>query len=201
MTSSGDNRVLSVDIKCCPNVGQKGVTNSRNKHHTCTLICFTLKQPSHAVINYKMYVGCWAYSIICMQFHFAIDFIQTGFVQSRKQIWRLFHFNFQMIILHRWNNLCLQVQAVYQSCSGSSGTCACAVAVLFGNDVFVLDKCRRKKPSCDVTGCDRLVRSILYQNGDITPNTRIYRKYDGLKFQVNINKMSNCIEILTKLNF
>ena len=79
----------------------------------------------------------------------------------------------------------LQVQAVYQSCSGSSGTCACAVAVLFGNDVFVLDKCRRKKPSCDVTGCDRLVRSILYQNGDITPNTRIYRNYDGLKFQVN----------------
>ena len=74
----------------------------------------------------------------------------------------------------------MQVQVIYQKCDQSTNaSCNCAVAVKSGDDVFVLDKCRRKGQTGQITAS-----AIVYANGNLTKGTRVFRKDGGLRYDV-----------------
>ena len=72
---------------------------------------------------------------------------------------------------------------VYQRCSvdqTSDATCNCGVAVRSGDDVFVVERCRRDD------GADQPLRAQLYVNGNLTLGTFIYSEYEGQRYHVSI---------------
>lgn len=76
-----------------------------------------------------------------------------------------------------------QVQSVFQKCErNGSATCNCGVSVRIGDDVFVVDRCRRKKYTCPDDSCPMEVK--LYTNGAFSTGTRIFRKLGGLQYEV-----------------
>ena len=79
-----------------------------------------------------------------------------------------------------------QVQAIYQRCStepgAQSATCTCAVAVKSGDDVFVVDRCRRTGQTTDD---DTVMRAVMFVNGDVTPGTRVFSQAEGADMKVS----------------
>ena len=70
---------------------------------------------------------------------------------------------------------------IYQLCEPSGkGTCTCAVAVKSGDDVFVVDRCRREGE----INADVIMRSVMFTNGDVTPGTRVFSQSDGADMKV-----------------
>ena len=74
-----------------------------------------------------------------------------------------------------------QVQVIYQRCTPDVDfTCTCAVAVKSGDDVFVVDRCRR----IDQENADVVMRTVMFVNGDVTPGTRVFSQSDGADMKV-----------------
>lgn len=83
--------------------------------------------------------------------------------------------------------LSVQIQVAYQACNtNTTESCSCAVAIKSGDDVFVLDRCRLHSNYCSEgdESC-RLLRAVLYLNGELTPGTRIFQTDGGLGYQVS----------------
>jgi hypothetical protein len=92
--------------------------------------------------------------------------------------------------LYRNKHLPYQVQVLYQNCNESIAnvTCACAVAVVSDDDVFVVDKCRRV--GCVGDACDA-IRTVLYTAGrNLTAGTRIVERSQGLDYKVSLLRHS-----------
>ncbi|KAK3585503.1 hypothetical protein CHS0354_003355 [Potamilus streckersoni] len=85
-------------------------------------------------------------------------------------------------ILYQHKTLPYAVHTFYQSCgtSGDKGpSCNCGVFVKSGDDVFVIDQCKRKdKPD------KKAMEALLYKNGEITPGTTIRMGDDGKRYYV-----------------
>ncbi|XP_029649426.2 uncharacterized protein LOC115223143 [Octopus sinensis] len=81
-------------------------------------------------------------------------------------------------VLYRHKRLPYAVHAFYRSCNGRA-SCNCAIAVRSGDDVILIDRCgssmKIKKTTLTIT---------LFQNGELTPGTKIYRLNGGKKFKV-----------------
>lgn len=76
---------------------------------------------------------------------------------------------------------------IYQRCEENTNTsCTCGVAVQSGDDVFVIDRCRRTGQ----TGASVLKRTVLFTNGQLTQGTRIFRQKEGAQFLVSIFKLA-----------
>ena len=74
-----------------------------------------------------------------------------------------------------------QVQVIYQRCTPDLDfTCTCAVAVKSGDDVFVVDRCRRSGQA----NADVVMRTVMFVNGDVTPGTRVFSQSDGADMKV-----------------
>ena len=74
-----------------------------------------------------------------------------------------------------------QVQVIYQRCTPDVDfTCTCAVAVKSGDDVFVVDRCRRSGQA----NADVVMRTVMFVNGDVTPGTRVFSQSDGADMKV-----------------
>ncbi|ELT95338.1 hypothetical protein CAPTEDRAFT_211586 [Capitella teleta] len=84
--------------------------------------------------------------------------------------------------LYKHEKFPYEVQAIYQACTDNvTESCNCAVAVRSGDDVFVVDRCRRS--SCASEDC-QLMKATMYTNGQITPGTRVFAKNGGLRYDV-----------------
>lgn len=72
---------------------------------------------------------------------------------------------------------------LYQRCESnqsSDATCNCGVAVKSGDDVFVVERCRKDD------GADQPIRAQLYLNGNLTMGTFIFSEYDGQRYHVGL---------------
>ncbi|KAL3863773.1 hypothetical protein ACJMK2_005508 [Sinanodonta woodiana] len=85
-------------------------------------------------------------------------------------------------ILYQHKTLPYAVHTFYQSC-GQSGdrqpACNCGVFVKSGDDVFVIDQCKRKGQTDK-----KAMEALLYKNGEITPGTTIKMSGDGKRYYV-----------------
>ena len=85
----------------------------------------------------------------------------------------------------------LQANTVYQLCGpGINASCNCAVAVKSGDDVIVIDKCRRITPPFYGLGSTSsnpptVLTTTIYLNGELTPATKIYEEADGMMIYVS----------------
>jgi hypothetical protein len=87
--------------------------------------------------------------------------------------------------VYKHNNFSYEVEAVFQSCGADiNASCTCGVSVRMGDDVFVVDRCRRKTDDCVNGDCEPGMKVTLHKNGELTPGTRIFRKLDGLQYEV-----------------
>jgi len=88
--------------------------------------------------------------------------------------------------LYKNTEYAYEVQVVYQKCnSETDASCNCAVSVRSGDDVFVVDKCRRTQSiTCPGGNCEQPMKVILYKNGELTSGTRIFRREGGLRYEV-----------------
>ena len=84
------------------------------------------------------------------------------------------------------------MNAVYQRCERDVlATCNCGVMVRSGDDVLVIDRCRRQRhrlpPPLSGHSDERgpVMSVLLYLNGKLTPGTRIHQLADGRKYIVS----------------
>lgn len=70
---------------------------------------------------------------------------------------------------------------VYQRCSqNGNASCTCAIAVKFGDDVFVVEKCRKIQDESEIPD----MKIVLYVNGNLTQGTRVFIKKLGAEYEV-----------------
>ncbi|GAB1607640.1 hypothetical protein Ahia01_001047900 [Argonauta hians] len=81
-------------------------------------------------------------------------------------------------VLYRHKYLPYAVHTFYQSCA-STVSCNCGVAVKSGDDVIVIDRCESTRRNRN-----QPILITLYNNGELTPGTRIYSLDGGNKFKV-----------------
>ncbi|XP_035827995.1 uncharacterized protein LOC118477191 [Aplysia californica] len=84
-------------------------------------------------------------------------------------------------IVYRHTSMPFEVRTLQQSCD-SNQTCTCAVMVLSGNDVVVLDRCDG--------GAAGALDTRLYLNGDLTEDTRVIQFVDGGRYRIVLPTMT-----------